>query len=139
MKVVPSTDPNITMGMSLTVFLFILYYSIKCKGLGGFAGELLFHPFPKFAAPLNLVLEGATLIAKPLSLGLRLFGNMYAGELIFVLIAMMFSGGLVLGLFGGVLQWGWAVFHIIVITLQAFVFAVLTVVYMNQAHEHDEH
>ena len=90
MKVVPSTDPNITMGMSHTVFLFILYYSIKCKGLGGFAGELLFHPFPKFLAPLNLVLEGATLIAKPLSLGLRLFGNMYAGELIFVLNAMMF-------------------------------------------------
>ncbi|MEM6708538.1 MAG: F0F1 ATP synthase subunit A [Pseudomonadota bacterium] len=139
MKVVPSTDPNITMGMSLTVFAFIVYYSIKCKGAGGFAAELLFHPFPPWAAPVNLLLEGVTLIAKPLSLGLRLFGNMYAGELIFVLIALMFGGGLFLGIFGGVLQWGWAVFHVIVITLQAFVFAVLTIVYLTQAHEHEEH
>ncbi|MEM1434075.1 MAG: F0F1 ATP synthase subunit A [Pseudomonadota bacterium] len=139
MKVVPSTDPNITMGLSLTVFAFVIFYSIKCKGPGGFAAELLFHPFPKWLAPVNFLLEGVTLIAKPLSLGLRLFGNMYAGELIFVLIALMFGGGLMFGLFGGVLQWGWAVFHVIVITLQAFVFAVLTVVYMSQAHETDEH
>jgi F-type H+-transporting ATPase subunit a len=135
MKVVPSTDPNVTMGMALTIFGLILYYSIKCKGAGGFFAELAFHPFPKIAAPVNLILEGVTLIAKPLSLGLRLFGNMYAGEMIFVLIALMFSGGAVLAAFGGVLQWGWAVFHVLIITLQAFIFAVLTVVYMAQAHD----
>ncbi|MEZ5558535.1 MAG: F0F1 ATP synthase subunit A [Pseudomonadales bacterium] len=135
MKVVPTTDPNITMAMALTVFVLILYYSVKCKGLGGFLGELAFHPFPKVAAPINFVLEGVTLIAKPLSLGLRLFGNMYAGEMIFVLIALMFTGGMLLGVFGGVLQWGWAVFHVLIITLQAFIFAVLTVVYLAQAHD----
>ncbi len=135
MKIVPSTDPNITMAMALSVFILIIYYSIKCKGVGGFLGELAFHPFPKIAAPINLVLEGVTLIAKPLSLGLRLFGNMYAGEMIFILIALMFTGGLVFGVFGGVLQWGWAVFHVLIITLQAFIFAVLTVVYLAQAHD----
>ena len=135
MKIVPSTDPNITMAMALSVFVLIIYYSIKCKGVGGFLGELAFHPFPKIAAPVNFVLEGVTLIAKPLSLGLRLFGNMYAGEMIFILIALMFTGGLVFGVFGGVLQWGWAVFHVLIITLQAFIFAVLTVVYLAQAHD----
>ncbi|MFK7914643.1 MAG: F0F1 ATP synthase subunit A [Pseudomonadales bacterium] len=139
MKVVPSTDPNITMGMSFTIFGLILYYSIKCKGPGGFFAELAFHPFPKIAAPVNLILEGVTLIAKPLSLGLRLFGNMYAGEMIFVLIALMFSGGAIVAAFGGILQWGWAMFHVLIITLQAFIFAVLTVVYMAQAHDTEEH
>jgi F-type H+-transporting ATPase subunit a len=138
MKIVPSTDPNITMAMALSVFVLILFFSIKEKGLGGFLGELAFHPFPKFLAPVNLFLEGVTLIAKPLSLGLRLFGNMYAGEMIFVLIALLFSGGLVWGLVGGVLQWGWAMFHVLIISLQAFIFAVLTIVYMAQAHEVDE-
>ena len=141
MKIVPSTDPNVTMGMAIAVFGLILYYSVKNKGVGGFLGELLFHPFPKFAAPVNLVLEGVTLIAKPISLGLRLFGNLYAGEMIFILIALMFAGGaMTLGGFGltfgaGILQFAWAVFHVLVITLQAFVFAVLTVVYMAQAHD----
>jgi len=135
MKVVPSTDPNVTMGMAFSVFGLIIYYSIKCKGVGGFLGELMFHPFGKLGAPVNIVLEGVTLIAKPISLGLRLFGNMYAGEMIFILIALMFAGGLVFSVFAGVLQWAWAVFHVLVITLQAFVFAVLTVVYMAQAHD----
>ena len=94
-----------------------------------------FHPLPKAAAPANLFLEGVTLIAKPLSLGLRLFGNMYAGEMIFILIALLFPAGIVYGLLGGVLQWGWAVFHVLIITLQAFIFAVLTVVYLAQAHD----
>ncbi|MCZ6710668.1 MAG: F0F1 ATP synthase subunit A [Gammaproteobacteria bacterium] len=135
MKIVPTTDVNITMSMALSVFGLILYYSVKCKGLGGFLGELAFHPLPKIAAPANLVLEGVTLIAKPLSLGLRLFGNMYAGEMIFVLIALLYPAGIVYGLLGGVLQWGWALFHILIITLQAFIFSVLTVVYMAQAHD----
>lgn len=140
MKVVPSTDPNITMAMALSVFALILYYSIKCKGGIGFLKELTLHPFPSvFAIPVNFLLEFVSLIAKPLSLGLRLFGNMYAGEMIFILIALMFGGGAVLFIFGGVLQWVWAVFHVLVITLQAFIFAVLTIVYLAQAHEADEH
>lgn len=138
MKVVPSTDPNITLGMALAVFLLVLYYSVKVKGLGGFLKELLCHPFPWYFAPVNLVLEGVTLLAKPVSLGLRLFGNLYAGEMIFILIALMFSGGLLVGVLGGVLQWAWAMFHVLIITLQAFIFAVLTVVYLAQAHDVEE-
>lgn len=140
MKIVPSTDPNITMSMALAVFVLIIYYSIKCKGVGGFLAELSFHPFPsKLLIPVNFVLEFVTLIAKPLSLGLRLFGNLYAGEMIFVLIAIMFSAGIGFALAGGVFQFVWAVFHLIIITLQAFVFAVLTIVYMAQAHDTEEH
>lgn len=134
MKVVPTTDPNVTLGMAFTVFLLILFFSIQRKGLGGFFGELAFHPFPKILLPFNLFLEGITLLAKPISLGLRLFGNMYAGEMIFVLIALMY-GGIITGLAGGVLQWAWAVFHVLIITLQAFIFAVLVVVYLSQAHD----
>ncbi len=138
MKVVPTTDPNITMSMALSVFGLILFYSVKCKGLGGFLGELAFHPFGKWGILVNLPLEVVSLIAKPLSLGLRLFGNMYAGEMIFVLLALMFPAGLMFGVLGGVLQWGWAVFHLIIVTLQAFIFAVLTVVYLAQAREVEE-
>jgi F-type H+-transporting ATPase subunit a len=135
MKVVASTDPNATFGMSLSVFALVLYYSIKMKGLGGFVGELTLQPFGKWGMPANLLLEGVNLIAKPVSLALRLFGNMYAGEMIFILIAIMFSGGAVLALTGGVLQWAWAVFHILIITLQAFIFMTLTIVYLDMAHQ----
>lgn len=150
-KVVPTTDPNITVGMGFTVFLLMIVFSISRKGFLGFAKELTCHPFePKFSgiglvfAPLimviNFTLESISWLAKPVSLGLRLFGNLYAGEVIFILIAIMYSAGLALGLFAGVLQWAWAVFHILVITLQAFVFMVLTLVYMGMAHDvHDEH
>ncbi len=135
MKVVASTDPNATFGMSLTVFALVIYYSIKMKGLGGFVGELTLQPFGKWGMPANLLLEGVNLIAKPVSLALRLFGNMYAGEMIFILIAIMFSGGAVLAFTGGVLQWAWAVFHILIITLQAFIFMTLTIVYLDMAHQ----
>jgi F-type H+-transporting ATPase subunit a len=135
MKVVASTDPNATFGMSLTVFALVLYYSVKMKGVGGFVGELTLQPFGKWGLPANLLLEGVNLIAKPVSLALRLFGNMYAGEMIFILIAIMFSGGIVLALTGGVLQWAWAVFHILIITLQAFIFMTLTIVYLDMAHQ----
>jgi len=146
-KIVPSTDPNVTLGLALGVFVLIVYYSIKVKGLGGFLGELAFQPFapPKkgaglIAAPFliafNLLLETISLLAKPVSMGLRLFGNMYAGEIIFILIATMYMGGLFMGTFGGLLQVGWAIFHILVIPLQAFIFMVLTIVYLNMAHEH---
>ncbi|MEM7304977.1 MAG: F0F1 ATP synthase subunit A [Pseudomonadota bacterium] len=141
MKIVPTTDPNATMGMSLTVFAMVLYYSIKVKGVGGFVGELTLQPFSaKFPfniilIPINLFLEGVALLAKPVSLGLRLFGNLYAGEMIFILIALMY-GGIIMGAFGGILQLAWAIFHILVVVLQAFIFMVLTIVYLNMAHEH---
>jgi F-type H+-transporting ATPase subunit a len=134
MKIVASTDPNVTFGLSLSIFFLVLFYSVQKKGAGGFFSELAFQPFPKFLFPVNLLLEGVGLIAKPISLALRLFGNMYAGEMIFILIALMFGGNLVLALFGGVLQWAWAVFHILIITLQAFIFMTLTIVYMDMAH-----
>jgi len=135
LKVVPTTDPNATLGMGFGVFLLIIYYSIKVKGIGGFLGELTLHPFGKWMIPFNLFLEGVNLISKPVSLGLRLFGNLYAGEMVFILIALMYSGGLILGVFGGVLQWAWAVFHILIILLQAFIFMILTIVYLSMAHE----
>jgi F-type H+-transporting ATPase subunit a len=135
-KVVPSTDPNATMGMALVVFGLMLFYSFKIKGTGGFLAELSFEPFGKWALPINLVLETVTLLAKPFSLGLRLFGNMYAGEMVFILIATMYGAGLVLGSVAGLLQVGWAIFHILIITLQAFIFMVLTIVYIDMAHQH---
>jgi len=140
MKIVPTTDPNITMSMALTVFVLILYYSVARKGVVGFLKELSLHPFPSvWAIPVNFVLEFVTLIAKPLSLGLRLFGNLYAGEMIFILIAIMFGAGAIYFIFAGVLQWAWAVFHVLIIFLQALIFSVLTIVYLAQAHETDEH
>lgn len=142
LKVVPTTDPNVTFGLALSVFALVLFYSVKMKGSGGFFAELAFQPFQsknpilKYLVfmPINLLLEGVSLIAKPISLALRLFGNMYAGEMIFILIALMFGGGWLLALFGGALQWAWAVFHILIITLQAFIFMTLTIVYLDMAH-----
>ena len=134
-KVVPTTDPNTTFGLAISVFFLVIYYSIKMKGIGGFVGELTLQPFGKFGLPANIFLEGVNLIAKPVSLALRLFGNMYAGEMIFILIALMFGGGIGVGLFGGVLQWSWAVFHILIVTLQAFIFMTLTIVYLDMAHQ----
>lgn len=134
-KLVPTTDPNATFGMAIGVFILVLYYSIKMKGVGGFAAELTMQPFGKWGMPANLLLEGVNLIAKPISLALRLFGNLYAGEMIFILIALMFSGGAVLFVTGGVLQWAWAVFHVLIITLQAFIFMTLTIVYLDMAHQ----
>ena len=131
LRVVPSADVNITLSMSLGTFILILFYSFKIKGPIGFAKELAFRPFDHWSLiPVNLILEGVTLVSKPLSLCLRLFGNMYAGELIFILIS---------GLFPWWSQWmlsvPWAIFHILVIILQAFIFMVLTVVYLSQASE----
>ena len=134
-KIVPSTDPNITMGMAVGVFILMLYYSIKVKGFG-FVKELTMNPFNHWLfIPVNLFMEVVGLLAKPFSLGLRLFGNMYAGEMIFILIAALFSAGLAWMVPAGFLQVGWAIFHILVITLQAFIFMVLTIVYISMAHE----
>jgi F-type H+-transporting ATPase subunit a len=140
LKVVPSTDVNITFGMSISVFILIVFYSLKIKGVGGFVvGDLMMNPLnpkelgiPKifwpFVCAFNFILETVALLAKPLSLSLRLFGNMYAGELMFILIAL-------LGLYQLPLHFGWAVFHILVVTLQAYIFMMLTIVYLSQAHE----
>lgn len=135
LRIVPTTDPNATFGMALTVFFLVLYYSFKMKGVGGFVGELTLQPFGKWGMPANLLLEGISLLSKPLSLALRLFGNMYAGEMIFILIALLYGGSMVLNVTGGVLQFVWAVFHILIITLQAFIFMVLTIVYLDMAHQ----
>jgi F-type H+-transporting ATPase subunit a len=111
------------------VFILTLYYSIKIKGIGGFTKELALQPFNHWAAvPFNLVLEGVSLLAKPLSLSLRLFGNLYAGELIFMLIALI-------GIWQLPLHLAWAVFHVLIIVLQAFIFMMLTIVYLSMAHE----
>jgi len=129
LKVVPTTDLNATFAMSLSVFILIIYYSIKIKGVKGFVKELTLNPFNHWSMiPFNFLLEGVALLAKPISLALRLFGNMYAGELLFILIAL-------LGVYQLPLHFPWAVFHILVITLQAFIFMMLTVVYLSLAHE----
>ena len=143
MKVVPTTDPNATFGMALGVFALTLFYSIKVKGPLGFAAELTMQPFQAdnkalkvLFIPINFFLEFVSLLAKPLSLSLRLFGNLFAGEMIFILIALLFSGGIALALVGGILQWAWAVFHILIVLLQAFIFMTLTIVYLEMAHSH---
>jgi F-type H+-transporting ATPase subunit a len=152
LKVVPSTDLNVTFALSLTVFALIIFYSIKMKGLGGFIGELVFQPFSAnniffkiILVPINFLLEFVTLIARPVSLALRLFGNLFAGEMIFLLLAVLTLSGIeMLGTVGGwlavvahaLLGLVWAIFHILVITLQAFIFMVLTIVYLSMAHEH---
>ena len=139
MKVVPTTDVNITFGMSIAVFVLIIFYTIANKGVTGFIGELTLHPIAPplkgpgiIAAPFiiafNFILESVALLAKPVSLSLRLFGNMFAGELIFILIAL-------LGLWQLPLHFGWAVFHILIVTLQAFIFMMLTIVYLSLASE----
>ena len=139
LKVVPTTDVNVTFAMSISVFILTIFYSIKVKGAIGFSKEFTMHPIAPptkgvaiIAAPLiiafNFVLEIVSFIARPISLSLRLFGNMYAGELIFILIALI-------GWYQLPLHFGWAIFHILVVTLQAFIFMMLTIVYLSQAHD----
>jgi F-type H+-transporting ATPase subunit a len=142
LKVVPSTDLNITLGMSISVFLIVMFYSFKIKGFRGFSWELLTHPFGKWMMPFNLLLNLIEHLARPVSLGLRLYGNLYAGEMIFLLLAVLggsFAINSLAGIGGAigqlVLGAAWAVFHILVIPLQAFIFMVLTIVYLAQAHE----
>jgi F-type H+-transporting ATPase subunit a len=152
LKVVPTTDLNTTFAMSLTVFVLIIYYSIKMKGLGGFIGELTMQPFvaknivmKMLLIPVNLLLEIVPFLARPISLSLRLYGNLFAGEMIFLLLAALTLHGMQqLTGFGGwfllIVQFGlalvWAIFHLLVITLQAFIFMVLTIVYLSMAQEH---
>ncbi len=129
LRVVPSTDLNATFAMSISVFFLIIFYSIKIKGPIGFVKELMFQPFGPWLTPFNLLLKLVEEIAKPISLALRLFGNLYAGELIFILIALL------PWYVQPFLSFPWAIFHILIITLQAFIFMVLTIVYLSMAHE----
>ena len=135
-KVVPTTDPNVTLGMAFAVFILTIYYSITVKGLKAFVAELTLHPFGKWLMPVNFVLEMVNFIAKPISLGLRLFGNLYAGEMIFILIALMlFFSSIPIGMLGFGLHLVWALFHILIVALQAFIFMALTIAYLAMAHE----
>jgi F-type H+-transporting ATPase subunit a len=127
-KSVPTTDPNLTFGMSLSVFVIMIVMGFKVKGFGGFMHEVFTVPFGAKLAPVNLLFRVIEDIAKPISLSLRLFGNMYAGEMVFILIAL-------LGLWQLPLALPWALFHILIITLQAFVFMMFTIVYMSMASE----
>jgi len=143
MRVVPTADLSVTMGLALAVLLICLYYNVKIKGAGGWFHELISAPFGSawYLAPFNLLMQIIEFLAKTVSHGMRLFGNMYAGELIFFLIALM-GGAFTLSLTGVLLGLGhviagtaWAIFHILIITLQAFVFMMLTLVYIGQAHD----
>ena len=144
LKIVPTNDLNQTFAMSLSVFILLIFYSIKIKGPKTFIKELTLQPFnTPWLIPFNLLLELVGLISKPISLALRLFGNLYAGELIFILIALMtlnaatqsMTSTVTLGVVQFLLSLGWSIFHILVITLQAFIFMVLTIVYLSLAHE----
>jgi F-type H+-transporting ATPase subunit a len=130
LRVVPTTDPGLTFALSISVFLLTVYYSLKVKGAGGFLKEIATHPFGPWLFPVNIVFRLVEEFAKVVSLALRLFGNLFAGELIFVLIALL----------PWWTQWplggAWAIFHILVITIQAYVFMVLSIVYLGMAHEH---
>ncbi|MDB5776624.1 MAG: synthase subunit [Herbaspirillum sp.] len=135
-RVVPTADLNGTLGIALGVLALMLFYSIKIKGLGGFVHELLSAPFGIWLAPFNLLLNIIEFAAKTVSLGMRLFGNMYAGELLFLLIALLGSAATAFGFIGHVIAGSiWAIFHILIVLLQAFIFMMLTLVYIGQAHE----
>ncbi len=134
-RAVPTADPNQTFAMAITVFLIMIFMNLKNKGFGGFGHEIFTAPFGKWLFPVNFIFRVIEDLAKPVSLALRLFGNMYAGEMVFILLAVMASGSVVTGVAGGVLNLGWAIFHILIVTLQAFVFMMLTIVYMSMAAE----
>jgi F-type H+-transporting ATPase subunit a len=157
LKVVPSTDLNATFALSLTVFALIIFYSIKMKGILGFVSELTLQPFrvknlllQALLVPVNFILESVTFLARPVSLALRLYGNLYAGEMIFLLLAALTLSvglenlttlggavGTALGVIAqAILGFIWAAFHVLIITLQAFIFMVLTIVYLSMAFEH---
>lgn len=129
LKVVPTTDLNLTLALSISIFLLTIYYNIKVKGPLHLTKEIFCSPFGIWFLPFNVLLRVVDELAKPISLGLRLFGNLYAGELIFILIALLPWWG------QWPLSWTWAVFHILIITLQAFIFMMLSIVYIAQAHE----
>ena len=135
---VPTADVNTTFALALSVFALMIFYNIKVKGLGGWVHELFCAPFGSnpLLWPFNLLFNAVEYLSKPLSHSLRLYGNMYAGEIIFLLIALWAMTGLAGTIFGGVLHFGWAIFHILIVVLQAYIFMMLTIVYIAMAHEH---
>jgi F-type H+-transporting ATPase subunit a len=136
-RMVPTADVNTTFALALSVFVLMIYYSIKVKGLGGWIHELFCAPFGSnpLLWPANFLFNMVEYISKPLSHSLRLYGNMYAGEVIFLLIGMLASAAIGWALFAVFLQLGWAIFHILIVALQAYIFMMLTIVYLAMAHE----
>ena len=135
-RIVPTADLNGTLGMALGMLALVFYYNVKIKGAGGWVHELFAAPFGIWLAPFNLLLNTIEYIARTVSLGMRLWGNMYAGELLFLLIALLGSMATVFGFVGHVIAGTmWAIFHILIVILQAFIFMMLTLVYIGQAHE----
>jgi F-type H+-transporting ATPase subunit a len=135
-RIVPTADVNTTFALALSVWLLMIFFSVKVKGLGGWLNELAFTPFGRWLLPANLLFNAIEYLSKPLSHSLRLYGNMYAGELIFLLLWMWAATGLVGTIFGSLLGLGWAIFHILIVALQAYIFMMLTIVYLSMAHEH---
>jgi F-type H+-transporting ATPase subunit a len=135
-RIVPTADLNVPLGMALGVLAVVLFYNVKIKGIGGWIHELFAAPFGIWMAPFNFLLNLIEYVARTVSLGMRLWGNMYAGELLFLLIALLGSTFTVFGIFGQVVAGSiWAIFHILIVLLQAFIFMMLTLVYIGQAHE----
>ena len=135
---VPTADVNTTFALSLSVFALMIFYNIKVKGLGGWVHEVFCSPFGSnpLLWPFNLLFNIVEYVSKPLSHSLRLYGNMYAGEIIFLLLGLWAATGIVGTVFGGILNLGWAIFHILIVALQAYIFMMLTIVYVAMAHEH---
>jgi F-type H+-transporting ATPase subunit a len=137
-RLVPTADVNTTFALALSVWLLMIYFSVAVKGLGGWIHELFCSPFGSnpLLWPANLLFNLVEYISKPLSHSLRLYGNMYAGEIIFILLWIWAATGLAGTAFAALLGVGWAIFHILIVVLQAFIFMMLTVVYLSMAHEH---
>ncbi|MFN3841861.1 MAG: F0F1 ATP synthase subunit A [Rehaibacterium terrae] len=135
-KPVPTADVNATLGMSISVFFLMIFFALRAKGLGGFIHELFTAPFGKWMFPANLLLNFVELLSKPVSLAMRLFGNMYGGEIVFLLIWMLGGAGIFGALAGGAFGLGWMLFHLLVIPLQAFIFMMLSIVYLSLMEEH---
>jgi F-type H+-transporting ATPase subunit a len=137
-RLVPTADLNTTFALAISVFALMIFFNIKVKGLGGWMHELFCAPFGSnpLLWPFNLAFQFVEYVSKPLSHSLRLYGNMYAGEIIFLLLWVWAASGALGAFFGGVLALGWAIFHILIVVLQAFIFMMLTAVYIAMAHEH---
>ena len=134
-KPVPTADVNATLGLSISVFFLMLFFALRSKGIGGFSKEFLTAPFGKWMMPFNLILNIVEWLSKPISLAMRLFGNMFGGEIVFLLIWVLGGAGL-MGLLGGaVFGFGWMIFHLLVIPLQAFIFMMLSIVYLSLAED----
>lgn len=134
-KPVPTADVNATLGMSISVFFLMLFFAIRSKGFGGFTHEFLTAPFGKWMMPFNLLLNIVEWLSKPVSLAMRLFGNMFGGEIVFLLIWVLGGAGLLGALAGGAFGLGWMIFHLLVIPLQAFIFMMLSIVYLSLSEE----